>query len=181
MCFNSRRHKQYGDGYRGYCQNSPNLLCRANCTLCTTLNQLALDDAVDRSHLLDDSARGLLGERRFHHAHNACHQKPIAEQTLQSIKKEATPSLLMRTSRSYGHVFDQTRPILLVSRTDDNWCFLCGENHPDDASAYKVIGIGHVFDQDPSLRQLDDLPPNWDAERKRVGEEWVRRPLDQES
>lgn len=80
-----------------------------------------------------------------------------------------------------NHVFNQTSPILLVSRADNDWCFLCGENHPDDASAYRVIGIGHVFDQDPSLRQLHDLPPNWDAERKRVGDEWVRRPLEQES
>lgn len=79
-----------------------------------------------------------------------------------------------------SHVFDQTRPILLVSRPDGDWCFLCGENHPDDASAYKVVGIGHVLDQDPSLRPLDDLPPNWDAERKKVGEEWKRTPLDQE-
>src|SRR5579884_2477847 len=75
-----------------------------------------------------------------------------------------------------NHVFDQTRPILLVSRADDDWCFLCGENHPDDASAYKVVGIGHVLDRDPSLTQLDDLPPNLEAERKKVGEEWVRSP-----
>jgi len=73
-----------------------------------------------------------------------------------------------------NHVFDRLRPILLVSRTDEDWCFLCGDNHPNDASAYKVVGIGHVLDQDPSLMQVHDLPPNWEAERKKVGEEWVR-------
>lgn len=79
-----------------------------------------------------------------------------------------------------NHVFDQTRPILLVSRPDGDWCFLCGESHPQDASAYKVAGIGHVLDQDPSLLQLSDLPPNWGAERKGVGEEWVRSQFDPE-
>ena len=76
-----------------------------------------------------------------------------------------------------NHVFDQTRPILLVSRPDGDWCFLCGGDHPDDESAYKVVGIGHVLDQDPSLRLLDDLPPNWEAERTTIGQPWVRTDL----
>ncbi len=76
-----------------------------------------------------------------------------------------------------NHVFDQTRPILLVSRPDDDWCFLCGDSHPDDASAYKVVGIGHVFDQDPSLRAVEDLSPNWEAERTALGQPWIRTSL----
>ena len=75
-----------------------------------------------------------------------------------------------------SHVFDQSRPVLLVSRPDGDWCFLCGDNHPNDASAYKVVGIGHVFAQDPSLMQVRDLPSHWDAERRKVGEPWVRVP-----
>ena len=91
--------------------------------------------------------------------------------------------MLFRSHKAYvcSHVFDRARPILLVSRPDGDWCFLCGKDHPEDASAYKVVGISHVLDEDPSLRQLGDLPPNWDAERKRVGEAWVLSPLDQES
>jgi hypothetical protein len=73
-----------------------------------------------------------------------------------------------------SHIFEQTRPILLVSRADRDWCFLCGGEHPNDASAYKVVGIGHVLGQDPSLMELEDLPPNWEAERKAVGREWAR-------
>jgi hypothetical protein len=76
-----------------------------------------------------------------------------------------------------NHVFDRSRPVLLVSRPDEDWCFLCGDNHSNDPSAYRVVGIGHVLDQDPSLMQVSDLPPNREAERKNVGEGWVRRPI----
>jgi hypothetical protein len=75
-----------------------------------------------------------------------------------------------------NHVFDHTRPVLLVSRPDGDWCFLCGEQHPDDSSAYEVVGICHVLDSDSSLAELHDLPSNWEAERKKVGQDWIRIP-----
>jgi hypothetical protein len=74
------------------------------------------------------------------------------------------------------HVFDHSRPILLVNRSDGDWSFLCGEVHPQDASAYKVVGIGHVLESDASLQELHDLPADWEAERKEVGRGWVRTP-----
>lgn len=67
------------------------------------------------------------------------------------------------------HVFENTRPVLLVTRPEGDWCFLCGENHDNDASAYRVVGIGHIFDRDASLLNVLDLEPNWDAERTSVG------------
>ena len=72
------------------------------------------------------------------------------------------------------HVFDETRPVLLVNRSDGDWCFLCGEGHPNGADDYRVVGIGHVLEKDPSLMELHDLAPEWNAERKSVGEAWVR-------
>jgi hypothetical protein len=75
-----------------------------------------------------------------------------------------------------NHVFDRSRPILLVNRSGGDWCFLCGELHPQDASAYKVVGIGHVLESDASLRELYDLPADWEAERKKVGQAWTRTP-----
>lgn len=72
------------------------------------------------------------------------------------------------------HVFDNTRPINLVSRPDGDWCFLCGEEHDDDASQYRVVGIGHLFDRDTSLLELKDLPPDWEAERAAPGGAWLR-------
>ena len=75
-----------------------------------------------------------------------------------------------------NHVFDHSRPVLLVSRGDGDWCFLCGGKHLQDASAYKVVGIGHVLESDSSLRELNDLPAEWEAERTEVGQDWVRTP-----
>ena len=72
------------------------------------------------------------------------------------------------------HVFEQTRPVLLVSRPDGDWCFLCGDVHPDDASAYRVVGLEHVVERDPSLEDVLDLAPGHEAERRVPGEAWVR-------
>ena len=74
------------------------------------------------------------------------------------------------------HVFNKERPILLVNRSDGSWCFLCGGGHEQAASNYKVVGIGHLFDGDPSLLSLLDLPAEWEAERKSVQDDWVRTP-----
>lgn len=72
------------------------------------------------------------------------------------------------------HVFEGSRPVLLVSRPDGDWCFLCGEGHPENASSYRVVGIGYVFENDPSLSSLRDLAPDWEAERETVGKPWIR-------
>lgn len=54
------------------------------------------------------------------------------------------------------HVFEGSGPVRLISRGDGDWCFLCGADHDDDASSYRVVGIGHVLENDPSLRsELD--------------------------
>ena len=76
------------------------------------------------------------------------------------------------------HVFDGSRPILLVSRADGDWCFLCGGFHQDNASDYRVVGIGHVVDSDKSLDELHDLPVDWEAERQDMHSAWVRTPVD---
>jgi hypothetical protein len=73
------------------------------------------------------------------------------------------------------HVFERTRPILLVDRTDGDWCFLCGELHNDNASEYRVVGIGHVLENDPTLSAILDLPTDYEAERPSVSDNWTRR------
>lgn len=72
------------------------------------------------------------------------------------------------------HVFDRIRPVLYVTRPDGDWCALCGGDHPDDASSFRVVGIGHVIDYDPSVAEVLDLCPNQEAEREAVGEPWLR-------
>lgn len=72
------------------------------------------------------------------------------------------------------HVFDRTRPVLYVTRPDGDWCALCGEDHPDDASHYRVVGLGHVLEWDPTVGDVLDLAANEEAERTELGGPWVR-------
>ena len=74
-----------------------------------------------------------------------------------------------------SHVFRNERPVLLVSRADGDWQFLCGEAHSEDEEG-RVVGANHIVDRDPRLRELDDLPVDWDAERKAVDAPWIRTP-----
>src|SRR5271169_6031078 len=70
------------------------------------------------------------------------------------------------------HVFENTRPVLLLSRADKgDWCFLCGDIHSQDASSYRAVGNDHVFERDPTLFELQDLEVDWEAEREAVGAE----------
>lgn len=73
-----------------------------------------------------------------------------------------------------GHVFDQSSPVLLVSHEGGDWQFLCGGYH-EAGDTPRVVGINHLFDRDWSLRELLDLPSDWEAERVAVGGPWERR------
>jgi hypothetical protein len=75
------------------------------------------------------------------------------------------------------HVFGEERPVLLVSRADGDWCLLCGDEHEDDASAYRVVGIGHILERDPSINAVLDLPAEWNAERSAQGQPWQRQSI----
>lgn len=72
------------------------------------------------------------------------------------------------------HVFEGTAPVTLVTRPEGDWCFLCGQVHDDRAESYRVVGIGHVVDNDPSLSALGDLEPGWEAERNEPSGAWIR-------
>ncbi|WP_157439426.1 hypothetical protein [Aeromicrobium sp. Root344] len=72
------------------------------------------------------------------------------------------------------HVFDGARPVLYVTRPDGDWCFLCGGEHPDNADAYRVVGMNHVVEDDRTLIDVLDLDTNEEAERRSVGDDWVR-------
>ena len=71
------------------------------------------------------------------------------------------------------HVFYGNAPVLLVSRPDGDWCFLCGAAHDDSAAQYRVVGIGHLFEHDQTLIELENLPVDWEAERTIVGGQWL--------
>jgi hypothetical protein len=92
------------------------------------------------------------------------------------------------TGQTWGHVksyvcievLSGERPVLYVTRPDGDWCFLCGGDHPDDASAYRVVGAGHVLGSDPTLAAVLDLEPFQEAEREVVGGLWVRTSFEPE-
>ena len=68
------------------------------------------------------------------------------------------------------------RPILFVTRADGDWCFLCGSDDPTDPSVYRVAGIGHVLDLDPTVAEVLDLGVDEEADRAVVGGPWTRTP-----
>ena len=74
-----------------------------------------------------------------------------------------------------NHIFNATRPVLLVSREDGDWQLLCGGTHDEDEKP-RVVGMNHLIEKDASLREILDLSSNWDAERSAVNAHWVRTP-----
>lgn len=72
-----------------------------------------------------------------------------------------------------SHIFNNTRPILFVSRAGGDWQFLCGEKHEINENP-KIVSIGHLIEQDPTLNEIANLPVNWEAERTGVGDQWVK-------
>ncbi|MCV3764150.1 hypothetical protein [Rhizobium sp. TRM95796] len=83
------------------------------------------------------------------------------------------PPLANQKSYVGIHVSEDTRPIKLVTRDEDGWCFLCGDLHPQDGASYRVVGAGHLFERDQTLLQLESLDLNYEAERSEVGSPWI--------
>ena len=78
-----------------------------------------------------------------------------------------------------SHIFENSRPILLVAREQGDWMYLCGAVHADDEEC-RVVGREHLIERDPTLTATLDLPDQFEAERSRIGEPWVRRALSPE-
>lgn len=72
-----------------------------------------------------------------------------------------------------SHVYENSRPILLVSRDGGDWQCLCGGEH-DVGEVPRVVGLNHLVERDPTIAELFDLPVDWEAERVRVGSKWMR-------
>lgn len=72
------------------------------------------------------------------------------------------------------HVLDREKPVLLVSRADGPWCFLCGGAHEQSTNDFKAVGLEHVLEHDGSLLELLDLEVGWEAERQTPLAPWIR-------
>ncbi|MBK8207996.1 MAG: hypothetical protein IPK87_14560 [Planctomycetes bacterium] len=73
-------------------------------------------------------------------------------------------------------VMRQGMPVLLVSHDADDgcWQFLHGDVSGGDKGM--VVGLSHMVDLDPTLRELADLPLGWQATRTQKGAPWHRHP-----
>ncbi len=67
-------------------------------------------------------------------------------------------------------------PILLVTHDADDgmWQFLAGG--PAEMADAMIVSLREVFDIDPSIGELADLPLGWTAERSAFGQPWRRQP-----
>ncbi len=73
-------------------------------------------------------------------------------------------------------VLDDEAPVLLVSHDaeDGMWQVLCGtSNEPEDG---RLTCLGCLFELDPTLAAIVDLPLGWEAYRESVGAPWQREP-----
>jgi hypothetical protein len=65
-------------------------------------------------------------------------------------------------------------PILLVAHDaeDGGWQFLTGGAF--DVADGMVVSLKSIFERDPTIAELADLEPGWQATRKKVGAPWKR-------
>lgn len=69
-------------------------------------------------------------------------------------------------------VLEGGEPIRLVTHDDDGWQFLCGTtNRTEDG---RVVCFKTIFEDDPSLAELADLPVGSKAFRESPGQSWQR-------
>lgn len=76
-----------------------------------------------------------------------------------------------------SHIFEDSRPILLVSKEEGDWQFLCGQFDHDDEVPH-VVGANHIFERDEKLLELLSLKDNYEAERADINSKWIIRLCD---
>ena len=83
------------------------------------------------------------------------------------------PNVITITTRQ---VLEENQPILLVTHDEDDGCWqvLCGmSDDPDDG---RVVGLDCMYNIDPSIGELADLPLGWRAKRESPTLPWIREP-----
>jgi hypothetical protein len=84
---------------------------------------------------------------------------------------DQAPNVAAITTRQ---VIEDGFPILTVVHytEDDSWAFVCGTSNATEDG--RVIGMGTALKLDPTLATIADLPPDWCAHRRAIGEPWTR-------
>ncbi len=71
-----------------------------------------------------------------------------------------------------SHIFENTRPILLVCKENEEWQFLCGGEHEREEIP-RVVGLNHMLERDNTLSEIMGLENDSEAERQEVGGTWL--------
>jgi hypothetical protein len=85
-----------------------------------------------------------------------------------------SPNGLVITTRQ---VMEEDWPILLVTHDADEpkgWQFVNGHGDTDDKSSGIPVHPEHVIERDPSVTELADLQPGWQASRATKNDAWIR-------
>ncbi len=93
--------------------------------------------------------------------------------------KDDTPLVLLRLPSNFktmvcNHIFQFERTINYVVRASDgDLVMMCGESdHAQDATEYKIVGLGHLTSRDSSLLSIPPLSKGWSVERKDPSSTW---------
>jgi len=84
---------------------------------------------------------------------------------------DQAPNVAAITTRQ---VLEEALPILHVDHYSDDhsWAFTCSTT--DRAEDGRVIFLEEALGIDPSLAEVADLPPGWEATRDYIGGQWNR-------
>jgi hypothetical protein len=93
-------------------------------------------------------------------------------------QQSAWPFKAPRTCAAFTmrQVVDGKEPILRVVHDDDgDWQFIGASDASEEDAA--IVGLGSIYDLDPSIGELADLPPGWQAIRDRRDGPWAHSKL----
>ena len=71
-------------------------------------------------------------------------------------------------------VLDGSEPILSVSHFADDHCWGFVGTTDANVADGRVVCLEHVLQLDPTIAEVADLEPGWDATRNVVGGPWLR-------
>ena len=72
-------------------------------------------------------------------------------------------------------ILDGSEPILLVVHDEDDNCWKFIGTTDASVAESKVVCLEEIVRLDPTVLEVADLPPGWQAVRDEVGGEWTRR------
>jgi len=103
------------------------------------------------------------------------YNQPLLDRNMNFKFREPT-NLGIFTTRQW---IESQQPILTVlHEKNGDWQFLTAGPLADDD--YKLVGLKHLIDQDPTLNEIFDLQYGQAADRKFIGDEWVITDLEDE-